>query len=306
MANDRPNDPYGSYYYALELDDIEVGHFLEVSGLKSTAAKFEIQEGGMNNHVHQRSGVSKWENLVLKFATNASEELYQWREMSRNMTFDEDDVETRETTGAIVLKDNEGNELRRYNFTGAWPVSWEGPTFNSEASELAIETLEISHEGIYIDEWPPDPPPPEPEPEPEPDPELGSLSVEFNYDSDTYKDPDQAAEDIQAMADDLDEQEVEEVWVEGHTCTEGSFSYNKGLSEDRAAAVVRDLDEASTMNRTYHTEGFSWKYPKVSNSPSNRPTNRRSDFFSTSWESRGRNTEAVADSKKYDSPWNHS
>jgi phage tail-like protein len=304
MADDRPNDPYGSFYYALELDGIEVGHFLEVSGLKSTAAKFEIQEGGLNNHVHFRAGVSKWENLVLRFATHASQQLYEWKEKSRTREFTEE-FETRETTGAIVLKANDGEELRRFNFTGAWPVSWEGPTFNSDSSELAIETLEIAHEGIYIDEWPPEPEP-QPEPEPDPDPELGSLSVEFNYDSDTFKDPEQAQEDIAAMAEQLDEQNVQECWVEGHTCTDGSFSYNQGLSLERAEAVVAELETQSNMERTYHAEGFSWKYPKVYNSPSNRPTNRRSDLFSTSWEARGRDTEAIADSRKYDDPWKHS
>ena len=40
MAND-PN-PYGNYYFVLELDNTEVGHFMECSGLKSAAQVFEI------------------------------------------------------------------------------------------------------------------------------------------------------------------------------------------------------------------------------------------------------------------------
>ena len=44
----------------------------------------------------------------------------------------------------------ERNEIRRYSFTNCWPVSWEGPQLNSGSSELAVETLEIAHEGLII------------------------------------------------------------------------------------------------------------------------------------------------------------
>ena len=67
--------PYGNYYFALEISDgtgtTEVAHFLECSGLKSTATVFEIEEGGMNGKTHKRVGQSKWENITLRYATSA-------------------------------------------------------------------------------------------------------------------------------------------------------------------------------------------------------------------------------------------
>jgi phage tail-like protein len=33
---------------------------------------------------------------------------------------------------------------------GAWPVSWEGPSFNSQSNELAIEAIELAHNGIEV------------------------------------------------------------------------------------------------------------------------------------------------------------
>ena len=52
--------------------------------------------------------------------------------------------------GAIVLYDNNHNVVRRYTFNSAWPVSWEGPSLNAGSSELAVETLEIAHEGLTV------------------------------------------------------------------------------------------------------------------------------------------------------------
>ncbi|MBV8935209.1 MAG: phage tail protein, partial [Alphaproteobacteria bacterium] len=39
-------------------------------------------------------------------------------------------------------------ELARWNFINAWPAKWTGPTFNAESNDIAIETLELAHEGV--------------------------------------------------------------------------------------------------------------------------------------------------------------
>jgi len=150
-------DPYGNYYFALEISDsggkngTEIAHFMECSGLKTASAVFEIEEGGMNGRTYKRPGVSKWENIVLKYATSASTFLLAWRD---NWLTNTDNWKKRTTySGAITLKSNKGGEndvIKRYEFKNAWPVSWEGPAFNSGGSELAIETLEIAHDGLRI------------------------------------------------------------------------------------------------------------------------------------------------------------
>jgi len=155
MAPDNDSDlihPYGNYFFALEVtadgSSTEVAHFLECSGLKTSSAVFEIEEGGLNGRTHKRAGQSKWENIVLRYATSSSTFLLEWR----NAWLMGDYKGLREKySGAIALKNNHGDILRTYHFTNAWPVSWEGPSLNSGGSELAIETLEIAHDGLTID-----------------------------------------------------------------------------------------------------------------------------------------------------------
>jgi phage tail-like protein len=50
--------------------------------------------------------------------------------------------------GSIVLLDRQGQEKARWNFFNGWPAKWTGPTFNAEANDIAIEALEIAHEGL--------------------------------------------------------------------------------------------------------------------------------------------------------------
>lgn len=146
---DDPN-PWGNYYFALEIKDdtnaVEVAHFTECSGLKSSCQVYEIDEGGLNGRSHKRPGQSKWENIKLKYASSASTYLLEWRDK-----FLQDQFENRLLfSGSIALKNNAGEVLRRYHFSNAWPVLWEGPQFNSSGSDVAIETLEIAHDGLTI------------------------------------------------------------------------------------------------------------------------------------------------------------
>ena len=50
--------------------------------------------------------------------------------------------------GSIVLLDRQGQEKVRWNFFRAWPSKWTGPDFNAEGNDVAIETLELAHEGV--------------------------------------------------------------------------------------------------------------------------------------------------------------
>ena len=139
-------DPYGNYYFALEINGTEVAHFMECSGLKTTAEVFEIEEGGLNGRSHKRPGRSKWDNIVLRYASSTSTFLLEWRDRYLQDKF----AERKSTTGVIKLMNNAGEVLRRYEFVNAWPVSWEGPSLSSGSSELAVESLEITHEGLTI------------------------------------------------------------------------------------------------------------------------------------------------------------
>lgn len=146
-------DPFGSYFFTLSIKEEggglrEVAHFLECAGLKTAAEVFEIEEGGLNGRSHKRVGQSRWENIVLKYASSPSTYMLEWRDR-----FLQDQFTTGLRTkfsGHITIQNNAGTTVRRYTFEHAWPVSWEGPSFSADGSALAVETLEIAHQGLKI------------------------------------------------------------------------------------------------------------------------------------------------------------
>jgi phage tail-like protein len=52
---------------------------------------------------------------------------------------------------SVVMYDSTPAPLLRWNFQGAYPVRWEGPTLKADQPALAIEMLELTHHGFTVE-----------------------------------------------------------------------------------------------------------------------------------------------------------
>jgi phage tail-like protein len=137
-------DPYGQFNFHVEIDGVIVAGFSEVSGLTTDTNIIEYREGNDTfGTVQKQPGLMKYNNLVLKRGFTADKRLWAWR---KNVL----DGKTKRTTGAIILLDESRSPALRWNFREGWPSKWEGPALNAKTSEVAIETLEIAHEGLEL------------------------------------------------------------------------------------------------------------------------------------------------------------
>jgi len=134
-------DPFVNFNYLVEIDGITRGAFQEVTGLDSTIDVIEHREGGANTSPHKLAGQTKHANIVLKHGMAADRELIEWHEGVVRGT-----VVRR--NGSVILMDRQGTEVARWNFIRAWPSKYTAPSLNAEASEIAIETVELVHEGL--------------------------------------------------------------------------------------------------------------------------------------------------------------
>jgi len=141
MAVGERKDPYLSFRFLIEIDNLIVGGFSEVSGLQVETETEEYREGGVNDYVHKLPKITKHPNITLKRGITDSDVLWKWHH---------DVVNGRvvRKSGRIILLDSEGNEKWRWTFEGAFPVKWTGPDFKADSSTIAIETLEFAHNEI--------------------------------------------------------------------------------------------------------------------------------------------------------------
>jgi phage tail-like protein len=137
-------DPYRGYNFKLEIDGIHQAGFRECSGLDATSDPIEYREGTDKPYTPKKLwGLTKYSNITLKWGITDEHSLWDWRKKVI-------DGNPERKNGSIVLMSTDGEEKVRWNFVNAWPNKWTGPSFNATANEVAIETLEIAHEGITL------------------------------------------------------------------------------------------------------------------------------------------------------------
>ena len=136
-------DPHVNFNFHVEIDGFVRAAFHEVSGLDSSIDVIEHREGGETLTTRKYPGQVKFSNISLKWGMTDDSELYEWHKQWA----DGDPAATRRN-GSIILLDRQGQEKARWNFFRGWPAKWTGPTFNAESSDLAIEAMEIAHDGL--------------------------------------------------------------------------------------------------------------------------------------------------------------
>ena len=134
-------DPFFNFNFLVEIDGIARAAFHEVSGFDSTIDVIEHREGGDNTTPRKLPGMTKHSNIVLKWGLADDTQLYDWHRDTVNGN-------VQRKNGSIVLLDRHGREVARWNFVRAWPTKWDGPDLTAEGNDVAIETLELAHEGV--------------------------------------------------------------------------------------------------------------------------------------------------------------
>jgi|SRR5215471_5083860 len=87
------------------------------------------------------TGRSQYSNITLKRGFTADLSLWKWIKG----VLDGNAVRAAVT---ITLLNDQRQAVVRWNVREAWPCKYEGPDLNAKGNEIAIETLELCHEGF--------------------------------------------------------------------------------------------------------------------------------------------------------------
>ena len=121
--------------------NVALGGFSECSGLEMSMQVEEYREGGRNGAVLKFPTRVNWTNFTLKRGVTADTALWDW-----HYSFVQGRGKRRD--GIIVLQNDLHLPVNIWNFKRAFPAKWIGPAMNASQNNVAIETLEIAHEGL--------------------------------------------------------------------------------------------------------------------------------------------------------------
>lgn len=143
MATGERNDPLKGFNFLVEIDGIARAGFRECSGMDSAQDPVEYREGNEQPlTVRKLAGLVKFSNISLKWGIIPDEnDWWDWRTQTTEGKLERKNL-------SIVLLTDTAEEAVRWNLRDAWPTKWTGVSLNATGNEVAVETLELAHEGV--------------------------------------------------------------------------------------------------------------------------------------------------------------
>lgn len=145
------------FYLELRLNgsvDVVDGYFMECSGFARSQDVIEIcevtpqvwgKQGRTRGHVVRSKlpGNSSYPNLVLKRGLTVSQVFWDWMDAVGKGNWAD-----QRRNGALVIYGQSGLEQFRFEFTGAWPVSYKISDLDVKGAEYNVEEVEIAVESL--------------------------------------------------------------------------------------------------------------------------------------------------------------
>ncbi|MCF6331934.1 MAG: phage tail protein [Draconibacterium sp.] len=138
------NYPLVKFHFQVEWGGTKIG-FTEVSGLDVETEVVEYRHGASPEYSKiKMPGMQKFSNLTLKRGTFATDNEYftWWNSVKLNS------IERRDIT--ISLLNEEHAPVITWKVKNAWPTKIQSTDLKADGNEVAIESIEIVHEGLTI------------------------------------------------------------------------------------------------------------------------------------------------------------
>jgi phage tail-like protein len=135
-------DHLGAYNFRVEISGVDAGFFKSVSGLSAELEVLEFQDGD-DLILRKRPGRASFGDVTLTKGYIVTNDLQNWWRAARDGQYQRRDV-------SIVLNDNAGNEVRRWNLFGCWPKKWETSPLVGNRGVLLEESITLVVEDLQL------------------------------------------------------------------------------------------------------------------------------------------------------------
>jgi len=148
MAEDNQGEVWAlpKFYFSVEISGVGTITFQEVSGLDIEAQPIEYRAGDSKVFATiKMPGLVETGNVTMKKGMFVNDnKFWAWFASIKMNTI------KRETV-TISLLDEKAKPTRVWKLANAWPTKISGTDLKSDGNEVAVETLEICHEGLTIE-----------------------------------------------------------------------------------------------------------------------------------------------------------
>ncbi|MCV9930360.1 phage tail protein [Flavobacterium sp. LS1R49] len=136
--------PLPKFHFSVNWGGTKIG-FTEVSGLDVETEVIEYRQGASPEYSKiKMPGMQKFSNITLKRGTFANDnEYYKWWNTVKLNTIQRRDI-------TIKLLNEEHQPVITWKVKNAWPAKIQSSDLKADGNEIAIESMELVHEGLSI------------------------------------------------------------------------------------------------------------------------------------------------------------
>ncbi|MEO6037565.1 MAG: phage tail protein [Saprospiraceae bacterium] len=136
--------PIPRFFFKVKWGENEFA-FSEVTGLSVETDVLEYRHGNSNSfHKIKQPGMQKFGNVTFKRGTfKGKNDFFAWWNTVKLNTIERRDI-------TITLQDENDAPVVTWQVLRAWPIKVQSPDLKSDANEVAIESIDVAHEGIVI------------------------------------------------------------------------------------------------------------------------------------------------------------
>lgn len=133
-------DPLRGFRFLVEIEGLTSGGFQRVKGLQRELKHESYKEGGVNDYEHKLVTQVAYPSVVLERGL-AKDDLWQW-------AFDASEGRIERKNVWIRLQNEAGEKAWAWQLDWALPVKWTCSDLDANASQIAMESLELAHHGL--------------------------------------------------------------------------------------------------------------------------------------------------------------
>ncbi len=145
MPSSKRDDPYLNFNFLVEIDGETAAGFSEADLPEGRIEAVAYREGtDRTSAARLLPGRVEYGRLVLRRGFAGDAALFQWWQSVAQGNLDRRNL-------SVVLLDEKRQQVARWNLRRAWPTKYSAPSLRALGNDVAIETLELAHEGIELE-----------------------------------------------------------------------------------------------------------------------------------------------------------
>jgi phage tail-like protein len=135
--------PANTMRFDVNIDGVDIGSFTALDGLSASYDIFQYKEGGNNGYVHQLPGRLQYEHIKLTRPVDEhSKSIAAWFSALAKRSG------TGRKTASITAYNDNHEVVAEWSLVDVYPTRYQGPSFSADGAKVALEILELAHNGF--------------------------------------------------------------------------------------------------------------------------------------------------------------